>query len=269
MLVSANACVSILASLARKGGTGHLVHPLGVCASGRSRRDRADCISDCSAVPSAQRGDTLIGVMVGMAVGLIVLSGVFVMIASTLNLDSKTVNSSYLNQELKTIMDLMVRDIRRAQYTPASQSCIGGSTCSNEFTDGAEDWTVSSNEIDYTYDIDSSGHQDNGECAGFRLATISGGGRVEKKVSCTPSWQPLSDEGAVSIDDLRFSGGLACVPSGSGFLAIREVKIFIQGSVGDATRRMCQKVRVKNDLMTSSCTTSTPSTGSPFDLCPP
>ncbi len=220
----------------------------------------------------AQRGETLVGLMVGMTVGLIVTAASLAMLISTLSLNAQAINNSYLNQELKTIMDLMVRDVRRAQYSGTAMGCIGGASCTNAFSGGTEDWTVAANQVDYTYDENSNGTQDSGECSGFRRAVVSGVGRVEKKNSCTPTWQPLSDEKSTSIDDLRFSVSTTCIAAvspGTGFLAVRVVKIYLQGSQAGATRRMCQKVKIKNDLATAACTATTLSTAAPFDICPP
>ena len=96
----------------------------------------------------AQRGETLVGLMVGMTVGLIVTAASLAMLISTLSLNAQAINNSYLNQELKTIMDLMVRDVRRAQYSGTAMGCIGGASCTNAFSGGTEDWTVA---VSYTH----------------------------------------------------------------------------------------------------------------------
>lgn len=207
--------------------------------------------------------------MLGMAVGMIVVATVVAMLVSSLGLNAQALNNSYLNQELKAIMDIMVRDIRRAQYSATAGDCIGGASCTNAFTGGVEDWNLIDTQIEYSYDKDSDGIQDNEECFGFRHKLTSNIGRVEKKYSCTPTWQSLSDAAAVDIGDLRFSAGTACIPSGSEFLVVREVKVYLEGSHAGTRRRMCQKVRIKNDLATSTCTATTSSTNVPFDVCPP
>ncbi|WP_462320965.1 PilW family protein [Halochromatium sp.] len=207
--------------------------------------------------------------MLGMTVGMIVVAAVVAMLVSTLSLNARALNDSYLNQELKAIMDIMVRDIRRAQYSAASAASVGGSACAHEFVCGLEDWMVEDARIEYTYDENASGSQDNDECFGFRHRLSSGVGKVEKKYSCTPTWQSLSDANAVDIDDLRFSAGIACIPSGSAFLAIREVKIYLEGSHAGTTRWLCQKVRVKNDLPSATCAATAMATSAPFNRCPP
>ncbi|MEA1049885.1 hypothetical protein U5801_08695 [Lamprobacter modestohalophilus] len=225
---------------------------------------------------SAYKGETLVALMVGMSVGMIVVAAVAAMLVSTLSLNAHALNNSYLNQELRAIMDIMVRDIRRAQYSATAADCIAGATCTNAFIDGAEDWTVEAAQIEYSYDLDLDGTQDvsededdKEECFGFRRTVDSGVGKVEKKYSCSPNWQSLSDANVVDIEDLRFSAGTDCVASGSGFLAVREVKIFLEGSHAGTSRRLCQKVRIKNDLPNATCAVTTLSTDAPFDICPP
>lgn len=218
---------------------------------------------------SAYKGETLVGLMVGMSVGMIVVAAVAAMLVSTLSLNAHALNNSYLNQELRAIMDIMVRDIRRAQYSAKAVDCIAGAACTNSFIGGVEDWTIAAAQIEYSYDLDSDGTQGNEECFGFRRTVDSGVGKVEKKYSCSPNWQSLSDANVVDIEDLRFSAGTDCVASGSGFLAVREVKIFLEGSHAGTSRRLCQKVRIKNDLPSATCAVTTLSTDAPFDICPP
>jgi len=215
-----------------------------------------------------QRGETLVGLLVGMVVGLIVLGGASLIYLDAARANSITLQTSRSNQELKAIMDVMVRDIRRAGRSTAVANCMGGATCTNNFAGGSEDWTVAANQIDFTYDLNANGSQDSTECHGFRRVEASGVGRIEMKTNCTPTWQSLSTPNSMNISNLSLTSETRCLSAGSGQLAVRQVLVYLEAQNGNVTRRMCQTIRLKNDSVTSSCSESNFSTDAPFDNCP-
>jgi Tfp pilus assembly protein PilW len=65
---------------------------------------------------SSQRGLSLIELMIGLAMGLFLVAGVIGIFSTTLSDQTANLKSTRLNQELRTALDVMVRDIRRAGY---------------------------------------------------------------------------------------------------------------------------------------------------------
>ncbi len=63
-----------------------------------------------------QYGTSLIELMIGSAVGLIVLSGVTAIYANTVQINAKGLALVRLNQELNAALYLMTRDLRRSGY---------------------------------------------------------------------------------------------------------------------------------------------------------
>lgn len=63
-----------------------------------------------------QIGLTLIELMIGIVVGSIVLGAVIAVYASTIRGSNTALRTARLNQELRSTMDLMVREIRRAGF---------------------------------------------------------------------------------------------------------------------------------------------------------
>ena len=63
-----------------------------------------------------QYGTSLIELMIGSAVGLIVLSGVTAIYANTAQINAKGLGLVRLNQELNAALYLMTRDLRRSGY---------------------------------------------------------------------------------------------------------------------------------------------------------
>lgn len=217
-----------------------------------------------------QRGETLVGLLVGLVVGLIVLGGASLIYLSAAQANSTTLQLSRNNQELKAIMDVMVRDIRRAGRSATATTCLGGASCTNSFAGSSEDWSIAEHQIDFTYDRNSNGSQDSDECHGFRRIedATSNIGRIEMKTDCSPSWQALSTANSSHISNFTLTSQTRCLGSGSGQLVVRKVRIYLEAQSGGVTRRMCQTIRLKNDSIASSCSESNFSSSAPFDNCP-
>ena len=218
--------------------------------------------------PYRQRGETLIGLLVGLVVGLIVLGGASLVYLGAARANSTTLQLSRTNQELKAIMDVMVRDIRRAGRSAAAINCIGGFSCTDSFVGGSEDWSVAAGQIDFTYDRNANGSQDSDECHGFRRVEESGIGRIEMKSNCTPTWQTLSTPDSTHISNFALTSETRCQAAGSRQLAVRKVRIYLEAQSGGVTRRMCQTIRLKNDAVVDSCSEANLSTEQPFTNCP-
>ena len=69
-----------------------------------------------------QKGFTLIELMVGLVVGLIVLSAVIYAFISTLRSSADIVNSVRLNREMANISDILVGELRRSGYWPVTSA---------------------------------------------------------------------------------------------------------------------------------------------------
>ena len=65
-------------------------------------------------VKSMQRGFTLIELMISIVIGLIILTAVIGMFVTMIKADNDYLKSIRLNQELRSSMSLITRNIRRA-----------------------------------------------------------------------------------------------------------------------------------------------------------
>lgn len=63
-----------------------------------------------------QKGITLIEIMIGLLVGAIITTGAINMFSNNLKSSTDNLNLTKLNQDMRAMMDIMVRDIRRAGY---------------------------------------------------------------------------------------------------------------------------------------------------------
>jgi type II secretory pathway component PulJ len=69
-----------------------------------------------SKLQCGQRGLSLVEMMVALAVGMVVVSGALVLAASSMTASRDNIRMSFLNQELRNVMNLMTNDLRRASY---------------------------------------------------------------------------------------------------------------------------------------------------------
>lgn len=205
-----------------------------------------------------QTGFSLIGLMVGMVIGLIVLGGVVAMFTSTISSSTDTVNSTRMNHDLNSVMQLMVNDIRRAGYWGGA---VAGSNANNEapncadgnpFTCGNANIKITNKTgenddscILYTYDANGNGINtsaatepavprnnaddiDLDEYFGFR---ISGDG-IEMRYSIAAvadagncnkgTWRNIADNNKVIIELLTFTASHKCLNVTKGGLCAIE-----------------------------------------------
>jgi Tfp pilus assembly protein PilW len=79
--------------------------------------------------PKLQRGMTLIELLVAGIVSLIAVSGMVLVMASTLGTSTQTIEMSRLNHEMRTAMQIMTRELRRANYHAGWIACYGNTDC--------------------------------------------------------------------------------------------------------------------------------------------
>jgi len=152
---------------------------------------------------SRQRGVSLIELMVGLVVSLLIIAAAAATYLTTARSGRDAINSAKLNVELRSAMDLMVDEIRRAGY-----SAVGGGT--NPFnslvTATYTDLTVTGGTcVEFAYDNDGDGFVDTDEFFGFRVVNgvmqmrdrTAGGGVIAACANGT--WLPITDGSVVTI----------------------------------------------------------------------
>lgn len=176
------------------------------------------------------RGVTLVEMMVGMVVSIIVLWGISAVYVNTSSTSRVTSAANQLNQDMRTVMDIMVNDIRRSGYWGASSSGA------NPFTEPARIPQISTSTscILYSYDAifagGTSGVVDPAiptstafmDFFGFRLS----GGALQTLlptgtlVSTDPAttcatdalWENLTDPRSITVSALTFDTvGSKCI----------------------------------------------------------
>jgi prepilin-type N-terminal cleavage/methylation domain-containing protein len=223
-----------------------------------------------------QQGVTLIELMIGMVVGLIVLSGVIYMFIVIASSSRDVLNSARLNNDLSTTVGLMVSEVRRAGHWIQS----GGATTNPYSVDvGLDVNVVGTDCILYSYDFDGDGAVSTTERSGFKLQTMSGVPSILRKKSgpnnsdCSGAndgdWETFTDErfmnvtsfviadNTVCLVDTVATSGAACsgAASGTEVAAVREIVFTLSAEVIRDTawsKTITDRVRIRNDLLVDS-----------------
>lgn len=235
--------------------------------------------------PGRSTGFSLVELMISITIGLIVVAGVISIFSSAIKSYSDNLKMTRLNQELRVVMDMMVRDIRRAGYWGGTSS-FGPvnpnplNTTANRLvvgTVGATGGTVinappntGGNCIAFAYDRDGEGNFTGGDDQfGFRLNPTTGiinardGGPAEGTDCNFTAIQPITDGDTIEITTLTFTIPRVCPLTNSigtvllitntaaaQYRIIRTVQITLTGQLrSDPTiaRFLQETVRVQND----------------------
>lgn len=202
-----------------------------------------------------QAGFTLVELMIGMAVGMVVLAAVTNVLVSSNNTNLDTLRMMHFNQEMRTIMGLIASDLRRAGYNGSAVSLIGQGSAGT--TSPFQVSVPSANTILYGYDDSSNSATNNDgalngtESYGIRLS----GNVVQRSTDGGASWQSLSDSNNLTVTALTFTlnDQLVCQgtnPSAFNGMHMQSVQVIFTATspkVTSLTRTLTETVRTRNN----------------------
>jgi prepilin peptidase dependent protein B len=219
----------------------------------------------------AQRGLSIVEMMVGVAVGLIVVAAATIMVAAQLADNRRLLLETQVQQDLRATADIVSRDLRRAGYWGdayrGTSSAGAGGIVVNPYravspsASGATASTV-------TYEYANRNNPEDGvltddERLGFRLRS----GVIETQLGLN-NWQALTDAGALTVTVFNVTADkqqvvLACHRACSAGLTpcppiqeVRGLTVDIAGrAVSDAAvqRSVRTHVRLRNDNIVGEC----------------
>lgn len=163
----------------------------------------------------AQRGATLVSLMIGVLVGLIVVFGGLNFYLIVIRAHTGMLNDARLTRELSDTMTVIADELRRAGYNATI-------TALNPFTTTMTDLTILENGscILYTYDRNENGSVGQNEFYGFRMRDQ----RIETRTSGSSSqncnegdWLAITDSRVTRMTELYFhESAYTCVNTNSG-----------------------------------------------------
>lgn len=190
-----------------------------------------------------QGGETLVGLLVGLSVGLVVLASGSALLAQHLKLHHDTVQDSHLHHDLRSAMFWMSRELRKAHYTAQAWTTRSPEGCDDPFCQDAQDFSIHGDWIDFSHDRNHNGLKDDNECMGFRLVA----GALQARRSCrgSGSWQAITDRAHLRITGLRWQ--LQCHPQQGWLSRSLHMQVSAQWP-HDATRHISlgQTIHLRN-----------------------
>jgi len=214
-----------------------------------------------------QRGFSIMELMIGITVGMIVVSGALMLFVRNLNGSRLLLNETRLNQDLRAAVDLVTRDLRRAGYWGnAIQGTVAlGATSATTQNPYSAVSTASSSEVAYQFSRDAT--EDNAlgvaEQFGFRLSA----GAIQ--MNSGNGWMDITDARTITITNFQISPSVTSLPLGylcpktcsvgtpnCPTVTVRSFNVLVQGqSVSDSNvlRDLRTTVRVRNDQLAGTC----------------
>ena len=155
----------------------------------------------CVCAARAQKGETLVGLLVGLSVGLLVLAAGSQMLATYLQEHRLALQDSHVHHDLRSALDTIARELRQAQSLGQAWRGRAKAHCADAFCTGQADLLLQGQRISFGQDRNSNGLLDNNECSGFRLKDHE----LQIRTSCTPEvWTDLTDAGSLKMTSLAW-----------------------------------------------------------------
>lgn len=197
-----------------------------------------------------QKGAGLVELMVGMAIGLIIVAAAASVYVTTVRGGADTLRSAKLNIELRGAMDIMVAEIRRAGYIWFD---VNTNLSTNPFMQANTNLTlVGSDCILFAYDANGNSVADTSDQFGFKkngtkVSMRFGGTAPSTSAGCSianDSWESITDDKNIIVDTLTFAVTYQCLNSKTGAGSANQAC-----ATGNAIYNAANAAAVKSDLV--------------------
>jgi prepilin peptidase dependent protein B len=219
-----------------------------------------------------QAGFSLMEAVVAMSISLVVTASMVALMANSLGTTSRIVNMTKLSDDLRSTMQMLTRDVRRASYNANAVLCYGNDNC---FTDGsvtlAGDLVINNSQDCFTFQLDRlhDGNSINDAAGGFRRIVDGDVGALEmwtgnNSPDCAAgddvNWVRVTNANSMNItafnindDDLSYTQVIFDDGAGNTISQrVRKVRFQIDAQLVNATgitRHIEDVISVRNDLL--------------------
>jgi len=155
-------------------------------------------------------GFSIVELLVSMLISATLVAGAISLFVNNSRASSDVLKITRINQEMRTVLDLITADVRRAGFWGNATTSIGQN---NPF--GITDVVQSPGCITYTYDdANANGTlQSPAETHGFRLNDTSGAIEIRSNAAActdTTNWNLLTDNSMIKVTKLDFTRKTNC-----------------------------------------------------------
>ncbi len=226
----------------------------------------------------------LMELLIAAVISLVAVAGMLMLVANTFSTASKTIRVTGLSDEMRTAMQVMTRELRRANYHGSYANCFANENCIANLGISGVVKNISINGGSggscfwFWYDRPQNGASpvsvSNEQVAAFRRTTNGDGvGAIEMTVSGTAApncnddsanWQPITDPGIYDITafSVTSTGSFSAPVTAAGSsLSVNRIGLAMTGSLvmspgipawmsgsGTPTVQLENFVRVRNDI---------------------
>ena len=216
--------------------------------------------------PARQGGLGLLEMMVSVFLSLSAVTTMVVLMANTLGSGAVTIQMSRLSQELRASLQLMSRDLRRANYHSSFLNCFANVDCRGDLDiDAYVDTIHISAEGDcFWYWLDRDGNADlsNDAVGGFRLGTVNGVGVLQMRTTgnsaanCDDgeSWEAITDPNTVEITSFMITNSdsyTETLSAAGDFQVVEKIRLSINGRMTtnpSVQREIQDLILIRNDI---------------------
>ena len=216
-----------------------------------------------------QGGIGLMEMMVSMALSLLAVMVMVLLVASTLNSGATTIQMSRLSQELRASMQIMSRDLRRANFHSGFLSCFANVDCRADLNIAAYVDTININAAGncFWYWLDRDGDADlsNDAVGGFRFSTINGIGVIQMRTAGNSApncddgadWELITDPNTVEITNFNVSNSDSYTENLSAAgdqQTVEKIRLNINGRMASnpsIQRQIQDLVLIRNDIQSA------------------
>jgi prepilin peptidase dependent protein B len=212
--------------------------------------------------------------VVAMSISLVVTASMVALMANSLGSTSRMVNMTKLSDDLRSTMQMLTRDVRRASYNANAMLCYGNENC---YTDGsvtlAGDVSISEDEDCFTFQLDRghNGNSTDDDAGGFRRVVAGEVGVLEMWTGAAPpdvddcqdgndAWVRVTNPDSMNVtnfnvndDDLSYTQLIFDDGAGNTISQrVRKVRFQIDAQLVSAagiTRHIEDVISVRNDLL--------------------
>lgn len=160
------------------------------------------------------RGFTLTEMMIALALSLVVVLTMSRLTVNTFGTGTKTVEMAKLSYELRSTLQLMSRDVRRASFTSNAILCFANVDCASDGSVNLPgDVYINADQdcVTYLHDRNDDGDATNDSGGGFRLGSVNGVGVVQTWTGsgapdCTSTageWRAITDPNVIDVTVFR------------------------------------------------------------------
>lgn len=236
-----------------------------------------------------QKGASLMETMIALALSAVVVSGMVMLMGNSVGTSNRVIQMTQLTDELRNTMNMMTRDVRRANYSATAVLCYGNPNCSDHdwsrqvnSGDALGDVVVDGECLLYQLDRSLDGDATDDSKGGFRRMVVSGVGVMQMWVSdeadapsCDDAadvagWMAISDPNIVDVKRFDIDDALSqekSILQGGGATSFtqrqRQLTLSVEGELvleqrmgwtqteNDimVQRRVADMIRVRNDFL--------------------